>query len=1619
MSNLVKPYEISVWEDQFIEGQLREVKILTIGSDKMRSHNRALSPNLTRNINGVKKFSFSMYKKYVDTVTGQEIENPFIGQLFTERKVKLKYGTYIDKNGIKKDRWYDFIIKNISENSSTHLYTYQLEDALVQELSRNGYNITLDAQLMNNTGDATELANYVLQETDWRVADDSEVFVQTIEENLVYLQMPKTLSQTVYHIIDQTAPYNTGVVAEEADFSKLAGKTILAFYSSCTNKPYRFQFIYANEGDYSKNKDGTFQIRRNDRRIIEQSDCQYYIDFDLPEDSYVQGDELSKKYNLFIPKGFTIVEIKEDELENSAISNWYLGNRYGFTQQSVYVPLLERYCQKFKLENKENLSEETISDGIKLTIPNQESTEYIINCSLTSDNEFVGIKIEKTSGNIVSYTLINELSEICAYRSYQSGWDDDNINIQISELGLKSATYKLEIVYIPNTKESSAISIKPQHNNNHNSWTFSDVSLTAVGNYLGYTDAKYNSPSNIRNYITNYNFESTSGWYANSGSVDVDKPEIENVYGRFAKDGSFVSILTDYINNVYEANKTDYQPYLRFSCLKSQQSLLNSCIKDNRTLIGEITKGDKWVLDYKILPKNQYTTNFEFQLAEYQYNTKTGRYEQQNNNIIFKATTPTELESKSTPTGYSRVIFEATESTYNESTFKKNSKIFLSISPPNEGEYYIEKILLYKETFNEQGIIIPDDYVVTEGEAFSLGELQHTYHYFNQFLIDENNGNRITNKDQLITEKSRSLKYDKYKPVYNEGARKIRQISAKESNYFNILQNIAETFGAWLELEVERDESGAIIEKRVRFKNYACQNNYANFRYGVNLKDIQRTHDSKSIVTKLLVKPNNNELADNGFCTIQRAGANPTGENYIYDFQYYHNMGIMDINDYLNTTSKLTGAKGPDYYLWEYQKDGKVVRDVAEGSLEETNLNGYFLRLKKINTALVPISERLAELNTDLVQENSKLEVANATYESAVSGAAQTEEDLLKLTNKSSVTEALQSSNTDAQKYANELLLFYQKIDQSENDKETYQSNVDALKEAITTQEEQYKQLLKIKTKLNNLFFTKYSRFIQEGTWISEEYVDDEKYYADSKSVIYNSCYPQVGYTINVLSLRGVPGYELIDFEIGDKTKAIDPQFFGELQEEVIVTEMSEMLDSPDKNTIKVQNSKNQFQDLFQKITATVQQTQYNYGSYEKGAAFLEATTQKQSQFITNAINAAQEYLKYGQTVTSGSDGITITDSADSTNRLKLVGGAILFSTTDPETQETTWRTGITKDGISADLIQTGQLDTKLIQIMSADGPAFRWDSYGLSAYDVATSKINTKKFVRFDKHGIYGINEYKDVDGETWYPSNMDEIDEKATFALTWQGLKVTHSYNDDDDNTEKTATVRLGKFTDGLGNDCIMRVNNGTTDTLLINNKGNLFINGNVTATEGQIGAFKIRATESYDWNNSTYVTGNLSNILYAHNTSLHTAMEDYDNINYAALVLSSGRKYDMDSDEQYTYYFSRVCDNSIELEYGGKGKGENATLIKNTLKLKPASIRFGAIKPQGGMIIDSTYISYNSQAANPTNNGLRISSESDVYLLSDKTLVLDGYENIVFRTGSDIEITLTEILDRLPKT
>ena len=159
--------------------------------------------------------------------------------------------------------------------------------------------------------------------------------------------------------------------------------------------------------------------------------------------------------------------------------------------------------------------------------------------------------------------------------------------------------------------------------------------------------------------------------------------------------------------------------------------------------------------------------------------------------------------------------------------------------------------------------------------------------------------------------------------------------------------------------------------------------------------------------------------------------------------------------------------------------------------------------------------------------------------------------------------------------------------------KKAWEVDVKQSKAKYDQLKQEIESLLEHKQKLNKKFFSTYSRFIQEGTWSGKDYIDDNKYFSDAQVVLKDSTLPKVSYTFSIIDVSGLEGYELYKLKLGDKTWAEDPEFFGydsngnPYREEITVTEVVRNLDSPDKNSVKVQNYRNQFQDLFQKITAT------------------------------------------------------------------------------------------------------------------------------------------------------------------------------------------------------------------------------------------------------------------------------------------------------------------------------------------------------------------------------------------------------------------------------------------------
>ena len=968
--------------------------------------------------------------------------------------------------------------------------------------------------------------------------------------------------------------------------------------------------------------------------------------------------------------------------------------------------------------------------------------------------------------------------------------------------------------------------------------------------YYGFTKDKYLSPQAVFNYIVNPNsFTSTDGWVAES--VKGERSTLSVV--TYPPLGTIVN-EDENKNELWEDRLKESKTYLAYQNVPGAY-IMNTSISNYRSAIGSLKKGDRWVVRLKDKidyiggpdgPNDQGSYNTappEVVLAQYtleedgSFNfTKTlARFYSNNDleklvpNDVNEDGEVFEPENNPKKINYIYLLGSIFEDVSEEDMQDYNNRFGLFIGRMfATNDYFIEDIELFplvtytKE--NEKYLCVPG------GEFFS--ETRTDYYYYKP------NKNIKDIKELTYESVSEGKPDESFTQVYNDGKyTKVRSITGKESNRFNLLQDLCEKFECWIQYDVKRnEETGEILlgmdcnqmsgseayrqQKFIVFKEYLRDEyNWAGFRYGINEKSIQRTVDSNQIVSKMIVKDNANEFATDGFCSIARADDNDTKENFLLNFDHYYQHRLLNLATVTN-----------DLYS---NNNGYI---------------GYYKLLREKNATRDALIEEQANLLIDLAHYDSMVQTYGGLYQSAIEEKQNIEIYVQQLTGSSfkAIADGFQwmvvnrggvwggnfnpntvyyeanqttgeyyrtedASARDGKFYATnelyakwdnnkEFLSLWAKYCQASNVITQYgpiykkaEKQLDEVQKKYDAIVTQLDKLSTEKRALNLLFYKKYCRFLQEGSWISEDYVDDNLYYLDAKSTLHASAHPKVTYNINVLELSQLPGYENYKFELGDRTYIEDPEFFGyslkdgvtPYREEIVVNEISIELDAPEKNSIKVQNYKNQFDDLFSRITASTQQLEYHSGGYQRAANVVEgdgtiAADSLEKSFQKNAISLSSAK---DQSVVIDSYGITTSSPSKPDQLVRIISGGIYISNDGGQT----WRTGITGAGISASVLTAGQLNTKDILIASGDFPSFRWNSQGINAFyiNLDDGAYDPTRFVRFDQYGIYGLN------GTVYHRFNVTEENEKglrgeeriwdeAQYALTWKGFMLKRKGSD-----------------------------------------------------------------------------------------------------------------------------------------------------------------------------------------------------------------------------------------------
>lgn len=1282
-------YEISVWEDYFVpasgsmESHYEERKLCVIGSNTMTDGSRALEPNLVLNVNGTHTLTFKLYLSYIDTITGERIDNPFVKLLVNERKVKA----YWD-NGQEdiNDKWYDLVVKDISEDSDSNTVTYTCEDLFINELGKSGFELNFSDEANNNQGTIYELATAVLDGTEWQLDEENtDHLLQTQEEALYKVTITNTDNILA-------GPYAKGFLnITTNEYNKIDNNSNKTCYIPYSMVPHSddevadmttLQFIYAPE-----------YTTEFSSMVITNEDCNWLI----PEGRWI----INNGYQFQIP-------IKDDPKQDDFITiftvskeayvdNRYRGNVYCRKQLSTYDENLERYVNVYKVKGSDPTADDKRIFGY---VDYDYDASDLVNNLLANNKDFKNT----------------------------NGWIGKNLEIGLfPELGLDTDLTKYE------------------------GHSYLSAAINAGQDLVNKT------LSSAAQYLSSGLFEGMEVKFQ-IGLKDEFKDGTLSVAVVNKKDNSTICLGSLKTNEEDSSNPTPPTP------------IFTPLVKEDST----DSNGTVWysgtLTCLKALAKNF------LEDAE----------------LVIKSTNPTETIIKIIETRLYELI---------HGKDKDGNDIILDLYDINSTDVAKKFYYYYLEgTSNPDGtapyiykaqVPCPLYEPVYGGWAKSAGATEREYSQFE----------------------------------------KVRTIYGQQSNRFNLLQELAETFKCWARFKIyhnadgsiERDEKGK-PKKTVYFSEKIGQQLSYGFTYGIDLNTIRRTQSSSELVTKTIVLANYNDNAPNGTCSIVDSEENYPRENFVLNFDYYVNQGLLD-GETLNRDLYYSGA-GNNYigYYTKLHKWNIEYLAAADRAILLRNQEVRLLQQSVVYDGLLAcaVKERnelideLAALGGDTsgiktITLNPKAgdsDKSNILIEKKWASIKKALEQIKQYISKSNQTGG---KTTPVLAPSDQNVNLIKTIKDLDGDIVTYRAiclkldaELAALQSTIEANTEKRDALLKQIKELHQKFYNKYSTYIQEGSWTSEDYIDPNIYYYDALSVAYTSSRPQVQYDIAVTRVSELPEFKFRRFHVGDTTYVQDTDFFGyepylkndkvrtPYKEAVLISEISINFEEPDKDTITVQNYKTQFEDLFQRINATTQSLQYAQGGYNRAAGVVNGKGELKEDILQDSLLAAQDIVTKAtdESVVQDNTGLTLTSLKNLDQKLKITSGGIVFSDDGGET----WTTMMKAGQIGVQFLSAGSISTSKITIMDGTTPAFRWDTNGITAYwngkdgitpyDSPDFKMN--RFVRFDKFGIYGYN--GSDDDKNFVPLTEAEVRSNSIFSLTWSGLLIHSIQKKKENDVEKS---------------------------------------------------------------------------------------------------------------------------------------------------------------------------------------------------------------------------------------
>ena len=410
----------------------------------------------------------------------------------------------------------------------------------------------------------------------------------------------------------------------------------------------------------------------------------------------------------------------------------------------------------------------------------------------------------------------------------------------------------------------------------------------------------------------------------------------------------------------------------------------------------------------------------------------------------------------------------------------------------------------------------------------------------------------------------------------------------------------------------------------------------------------------------------------------------------------------------------------------------------------------------------------------------------------------------------------------------------------------------------------------------------------------------DTSIYLDAMQILKENSVPKVSYDVkpNIFSSKYC---ETLYDNLGSiiRINDTDLKFKNVLG---YISGMTLDLDNPDQDNIEVKNYKTKFEDLFSTITAQTEEMKKNSNLMQAVASAFTSTGDLSEQVLQSSIMKVDLNYAFnnGKLTIDQHNGIWGTSD---NGVVAFRGGGIFTSTEKASNGDWKWNTGITPEGINANLITTGQLDTNLIKIYSGNNLRFQMNGDGIFSYksrltDSSPDNIHPEIRQQLEelqekekKHNITQSEQATLDELRNRMLSAQNSLDGQQYVLFNQEGLSLIAKKGARVLNTEKTDYItvlndvdinKLKDGTDGVKKDIdkwrklkklqqIKRVEVSWDGFILRNwqnqrvfyaepDTGNLVISGTINATKGHIGTWifdndAIWSPAGLDKNSNTY--------------------------------------------------------------------------------------------------------------------------------------------------------------------